>query len=89
MYDLHQVVEPSGNRTIRVILLADSKADTPPGRKEIGRLKALGCDIEGMNNAMLSLIVPPGVHLATIAAYLADAGHQWEYANPKYADLFG
>ena len=56
MYDLDQVVEPSGNRTIRVILLADSKADTPPGRKEIGRLKALGCDIEGMNNAMLSLI---------------------------------
>jgi hypothetical protein len=89
MYDLVRVVEPSGNRTIRVILPADTEADTPAGREELERLKALGCDIENMNNSMLSLIIPAETELATVAAYLTHAGHQWEYANPKYEDLFG
>jgi Domain of unknown function (DUF4265) len=45
MYDLVKVVEPSGNRLMRVILAADAKANTAAGKLVIDRLHALGCDL--------------------------------------------
>ena len=32
--------------------------------------------------------VPPKVELKTVADYLIESGHKWEYADPTYDDLF-
>lgn len=89
IYELVKVVEPSGNRTIRVILAADSRVGTPPGTQFVADINELGCDIENMNGLMVSIIIPPEVDLATVARYLVTSGHEWEYANPTHDELFG
>jgi len=89
MYRLVRVVEPSGNRLVRVILADEARADTPAGREVIDGLKALGCGLENMNNRLLSVTVPPEVRLRVVADYLIRTGLVWEYANPTYEELFG
>jgi hypothetical protein len=89
MYELSKVVERSGNRTIRVILAPDSRADSPNGNVFIAEVKALGCDVENMNDVLLSIIIPPEVDLSSVVDYLVTSGHEWEYANPTYDQLFG
>jgi hypothetical protein len=82
MYEFTRVVEPSGNRTIRVILAADANADTDAGKAVLAGLNGLGCNYENMNNTMISVVVPPGVELGPVADFLVGTGLLWEYANP-------
>src|SRR5262249_43201549 len=89
MYAFVRVVEPSGNRLVRVILPENGRADTPRGRAVIEELKGRGCGVENMNNRLLSISVPPAVRLKAVADYLIATGFQWEYANPTYEELFG
>jgi hypothetical protein len=42
-----------------------------------------------MNDVRLSIIIPPEVDLSSVADYLVTSGHEWEYANPTYDQLFG
>jgi hypothetical protein len=87
MYDFVRVVERSGNRTVR-LMFGDEKADTPFGEEVLSAILALGCSFEGKFNKLMSITVPPSVSLDAVATYLTSTGLQWEYADPKYEDLF-
>lgn len=87
MYEFVRVVERSGNRTVR-LMFGDEKSDTPFGEGVLGGILALGCSFEGMFSKLMSITVPPSVSLDAVATYLTSTGLQWEYADPKYEDLF-
>jgi hypothetical protein len=88
MYEFTRVVQPSGNRIVRVILAADSNAETDAGKAVIAGLTALGCNYENFNNTWIGVVVPPDVDLTRVAQYLIGTGLMWEYANPTYDELF-
>ena len=88
MYEFIRVVQPSGNRVIRVILAADAKADTDAGKAVIAGLKALGITYENFDSSWIGVTVPPDVELPRVVEYLIGTGLRWEYASPTYEDLF-
>lgn len=82
-----RVVKKGGHRTIRVIL------DKPPGKSKtseriLERLVELKCSWEGANDHYFAVDLPPEAKLDDVADYLSDTGVEWEYADPKYEDLF-
>jgi hypothetical protein len=81
------VVQKSGNRTLRVIT---NTYDTtsPEAKPFLDGIINLGCSYEGFQPRLISINVPPEVELKVVAAYLIESGHNWEYADPKYEDLF-
>ena len=82
-----RVVAKSGHRTIRLII--NPGIDQAPERTRVlDALKALGCSIEGYNSRYFCIDLPPEIELAPIAQYLTQHDAQWEYADPKYEDLF-
>jgi hypothetical protein len=87
-YEFVRVVGPSGNRTVR-LMFGEQRADTPYGKAVLDGVVRLGCSYEGMFNTVISITVPPGVELDRVAGYLTSTGLDWEYADPKYEDLFG
>lgn len=89
VYEFSRIVQPSGNRTIRMLLEPDTEADTDAGEAILVSLEPLGCNYENMNRRLISVIVPPSVDLRQVAEYVVGTGLQWEYANPTYEDLFG
>jgi hypothetical protein len=82
-----RVVEKSGHRTVR--LLFEKLPTTGKRAKPIlDGLVQRGCSYEGMAPRLISVDVPPSVDLEMIADYLTGTGVRWEYADPKYEDLF-
>jgi Domain of unknown function (DUF4265) len=89
MYEFTRVVQPSGNRNIRLILAEDAKANTDAGKAVLAGLNALGCNYENFNGSWIGVVEPPDVELGRVAEYLIGTGLMWEYANPTYKELFG
>ena len=83
-----RVVQPSGHRTLRLILKpgADKAAAS---QAVLDRLNALGASYEGYNSRYLAIDIPPRVALAPITEYLTGTGQQWEYVNPTYEQVHG
>lgn len=81
------VAEKSGNRTVRVIT---NGCDTTSKEAKpfLDGIIELGCSYEGFRPRLISINVPPEVDLQTVADYLVASGHNWEYADPTYDDLF-
>ena len=81
------VAEKSGNRTVRVIT---NGCDTTSEEAKpfLDGIIDLGCTYEGFQPRLISINVPPEVDLQTVADYLIASGHEWEYADPTYDDLF-
>jgi len=81
------VAEKSGNRTVRVIT---NGCDTTSEEAKpfLDGIIDLGCSYEGFQPRLISINVPPEVDLQTVADYLIASGHEWEYADPTYDDLF-
>jgi hypothetical protein len=84
---LVNVAEKSGNRTVRVIMQT-CKTTSEEAKPFLNGLLDLGCSYEGFQPRLVSINVPVGVDLQTVADYLIDSGHTWEYADPTYEDLF-
>lgn len=82
-----RVVEKSGNRTVRVITKG-YETTSAAAKPFLDGIVKLGCDYEGMQPYLISINVPPTVDLQAVADYLIASGHNWEYADPKYDDLF-
>ena len=80
-----RVVEKSGNRTVR-IMLEDVRA--PEAKPRLEGLLKFGCGYEGHPPRLLAINVPPETSLDDVAGYLAEAGIDWEYADPTYEELF-
>lgn len=83
---VERVVKKSGHRTIRVIL--PEPADVEPGPTLLAEIKRLGCKYEGASNRLICIDIPPNVLLETVAERLKQMKVEWEYADPKYEDLF-
>jgi hypothetical protein len=81
-----RVVRKSGHRTVRV-MLRDS-AEVEPGPTLLADIKRLGCTYEGAFNKLICIDVPPNVSLDAVAEHLMEMRLEWEYADPKYEDLF-
>jgi hypothetical protein len=81
-----RVVRKSGNRTVRAILA--EPADVEPGPSFLAEMKRLGCTIERATQKFICVNVPPPVLLESVTDSLIELGVQWEYADPKYEDLF-
>jgi len=81
------VAEKSGNRTVRVIT---NGCDTTSEEAKpfLDGIIDLGCSYEGFQPRLISINVPSEVDLQTVADYLIASGHEWEYADPTYDDLF-
>lgn len=88
MYDLTRVIEPSGNRTIRMILPDGESSDSERGKAILGEVTEIGCSFEGANGRYFGVTVPPEVTLSEVADLMVRAGVTWEYANPTWDDLF-
>jgi hypothetical protein len=87
MLRMTRVVEKSGHRTVRVILTRGVD-ESPEAQAVMDGVLALGASYEGMNSKYLSVDIPPGVELMTVAHYLTERGVQWEHADPRYSDLY-
>jgi len=84
---LVNVAEKSGNRTVRV-MMQTCKTTSEEAKPFLNGLLDLGCSYEGFQPRLVSINVPVGVDLKTVADYLIGSGHTWEYADPTYEDLF-
>ncbi len=83
-----QVLEKSGNRTIRVIF----EPPLAPGNQSrvlLDQLVSLGVEYEGANPTYVVLNIPPEVDFDGVVKALLDAQVQWEHADPTYAELHG
>ena len=87
MLRMTRVVEKSGHRTVRVIL-TQGVDESSEEQAVMDGVLALGASYEGINSKYLSIDIPPGVQLLTVASYLTDRGVQWEHADPRYSDLY-
>ena len=87
MPTFQQVLERSGNRTVRVIF--DPPVVPGNGSDEVLQgLVSLGCSYEGANPAYMSVNIPPGVDLQQVCSYLIQQEAQWEHADPTYESLY-
>jgi hypothetical protein len=82
-----EVLEKSGNRTVRVIL------DPPLATGNISddlvqELLSLGCHYEGANPGYLCIIIPPDSDLSLVCERLTERDIQWEHADPDYSELY-
>lgn len=64
--EITQVVERSGNQTVRVSFLIDREKQAPC----IDRLQALGAEVERANATFVALNVPPGVDIEALREHL-------------------
>jgi Domain of unknown function (DUF4265) len=82
-----RVVEKSGHRTLRLILVPG--IDEDPARKRVLEdLAALGCTYEGYNPRYFVLDIAPEHDLARVVHYLNGNALDWEYVDPSYEELF-
>jgi hypothetical protein len=87
LLEFEEVVEKSGNRTIRIVL--DPPAEEADGSAAIlNRLLALGASFEGANTRYMALNIEPEADFHQICVLLTGHSVQWEYADPTYDELF-
>ena len=82
-----EVVEKSGNRTIRIVL--DPPAEEANSSAAIlNRLLALGASFEGANTRYMALNIEPEADFHQICVLLTGQSVEWECADPTYDELF-
>jgi|SRR5690606_18655667 len=82
-----KVVSKSGNRTVRIFFDVPYESGNE-SEALVNRLVEIGCDFEGANRKYIAINVPPIVDLSEVAKQLNHAEVAWEYADPKYEELF-
>jgi Domain of unknown function (DUF4265) len=82
-----RVVRKSGNRTVRVIFEPAVEAGNSSDQLLQG-LVALGCSYEGADRGYMSINIPANVQLEVVRDYLILKQADWEYADPRYSELF-
>lgn len=84
-----RVVRKSGNRTLRVLLeISEQRKWTPSSQALVAGIRERGGEIENMNNRLVAVSLPPDVDLLGVAAFIHDAGFQFEYADPTFEELY-
>jgi hypothetical protein len=82
-----EVVEKSGNRTLRIILKPPAE-DGNESSKLLDELLSLGASYEGATGSFMAVNVDPGSDFGRICCFLTDHGVEWEHADPTYAELY-
>jgi hypothetical protein len=82
-----RVIKKSGNRTIRVVFKPPVEAGNSSDQLLQG-LVALGCSYEGADRGYMSINIPVDVQLEVVRDYLIFKQANWEYADPRYSELF-
>ncbi len=83
-----QVLEKSGNRTIRVSF-DPALEDGNDADKTIKGLVNLGCEYEGLNRGYIVLNIGPQADFEKISDFLINSEANFEYADPSYEELYG
>lgn len=86
-YWFERIREKGGSRTIRVFSKSPSIVESR-FKPNLDELQAMGCSYEGMQPYLLSVTIPPEVKLDDVITFLNERSLMWEYADPKYEDLF-
>ena len=81
-----EVVEKSGNRTLRLLFSRFSVA-SDAARPILDDLEQLGCGHEHAQEFVLCVRVPREVELAAVVEYLKTLGMWWEHADPTFKEL--
>jgi hypothetical protein len=81
-----EVVEKSGNRTLRVLLNKFS-LDSELGKSILTFITDRGCRHGNSQPNVLTITVPPEVDLEAIATHLIDAKVWWEHADPLWEQI--
>ena len=82
-----RVLKKSGNRTLRVIFEA-FEIESDAAQPILQKIKDLNCSYEGFAPSLISINIPSQENLANLTDYLDSSNLNWEYADPKYEDLF-
>lgn len=82
-----RIAVKSGNRTVRVITQT-YETSSEEAKPFLDGIIELGCSYEGLQPHLVSITVPSEIELETVVDYLIASGHDWEYADPTYDDLF-
>ena len=82
-----EVVEKSGNRTVR-LLLAKFSVNSETAQPILRGIEGLGCSYENLQASMLCVNVPHEVDLQQVVEYLKTLEMWWEYADPTYETLY-
>jgi len=82
-----RIAVKSGNRTVRVITQT-YETTSEEAKPFLDGIIQLGCSYEGLRPRLVSITVPSEIELETVVDYLIASGHDWEYADPTYDDLF-
>jgi hypothetical protein len=83
-----EVVEKSGNRTVRV-LLNRFNLDSELGKAILAFIAELGCQHGNANANVLTITAPPAVDLQVIETRMVEYGVWWEYADPLWDHIHG
>lgn len=83
-----EVVEKSGNRTLRLIF-ARLSIQSEAAQTILENVGALGCRYDNSQAAVIAINVPADASLAEVAEYLKTLGMWWEHADPTFAELYG
>lgn len=87
-YEFVQVVEKSGNRTVRIIF-QQLTSNEEQGKQILSDITNLGCSYEGANSKLISITIPSTVDFESVVNYLSEQNDlNCEYADPSYEDLF-
>lgn len=82
-----EVVEKSGNRTLRIILKPPAE-DGNESSMLLDELVSLGTSYEGATGSFMAVNVDPGSDFARVCSLLTERGVEWEHADPTYAELY-
>ncbi|MEZ5582168.1 MAG: DUF4265 domain-containing protein [Candidatus Competibacteraceae bacterium] len=83
-----EVVEKSGNRTVRVLLNKFS-LDSELGKAILAFIAEQGCQYGNAHVNVLTITAPPEVDLQVIETRLVEYGVWWEYADPLWDQIHG
>ena len=84
---LEDIVEKSGNRTLRIALDPSTPVERSDIQALLGRLVDFGCTWEAARPSLVALDLPPEVDVARVVAHLEatkrDGVLLWEWADPR------
>ena len=85
---MKDVVEKSGNKTVRIIL-AESIKESDSSRAILDAVSEMNCGYEGFDGTKFFVVnIMPQADFWSVCQFLTDNGVDWEHADPPYEALY-
>ncbi|WP_082989878.1 DUF4265 domain-containing protein [Woeseia oceani] len=85
---LIEVLEKSGNSTLRIIL-DESHNTSTRSQAILDQLQDMDCGWEGATSTFIVINVQPQCDFAAVCDYLTEQEVRWEHVDPTYEELYG